>query len=67
MVEVSVTKAAPHHLVSDAAVVSVRRTRAGDAWEARNVAAEQGPGVMLGLPSVGVPEPLPASTGGCAL
>ena len=67
MVEVTVTKAAPHHLVSDAPVVSVRRTRAGDAWELRNAAPEQGPGVMLGLPTVGVPEPLPASTGGCAL
>jgi tRNA-2-methylthio-N6-dimethylallyladenosine synthase len=67
MVEVTVTKAAPHHLVSDAPVVSVRRTRAGDAWELRNAGPDQGPGVMLGLPTVGVPEPLPASTGGCAL
>ena len=33
MVEVEVTYAAPHHLVSDAPVRSVRRTRAGDAWE----------------------------------
>ncbi len=62
----TVTKAAPHHLVSDAPVVAVRRTRSGDAWEARNTAPEQGPGVMLGLPTVGVPEPLPASEG-CSL
>ncbi|HLN77945.1 MAG TPA: tRNA (N6-isopentenyl adenosine(37)-C2)-methylthiotransferase MiaB [Nocardioidaceae bacterium] len=67
MVEVTVTRAAPHHLVSDAPVVAVRRTRAGDAWALRNVAPEQGPGVMLGLPTVGVPDPLPASTGGCSL
>src|SRR3954464_10652645 len=35
MVEVVVTYAAPHHLVADGPVVSVRRTRAGDAWERR--------------------------------
>ncbi len=48
MVEVEVTYAAPHHLVSDAPVRSVRRTRAGDAWEARNAAPEQSSGVLLG-------------------
>jgi tRNA-2-methylthio-N6-dimethylallyladenosine synthase len=68
MVEATVTKAAPHHLVSDAPVVSVRRTRAGDAWEARNAEPQDGAGVMLGLPTVGAPDPLPASTGGgCSL
>ncbi len=56
MVEVDVTYAAPHHLVADGPVRSVRRTRAGDAWEAR-VAAPTG--VSLGLPTVGVPAPLP--------
>ena len=66
MVEVTVTRAAPHHLVSDAPVVSVRRTRAGDAWEARN-GDPTSSGVLLGLPTVGVPEPLPAATGGCSL
>jgi tRNA-2-methylthio-N6-dimethylallyladenosine synthase len=54
MVEVVVTYAAPHHLVADGAVTSVRRTRAGDAWEART-AAPQADGVLLGLPTVGVP------------
>ncbi len=39
MVEVEVTYAAPHHLVADGPVPSVRRTRSGDAWEARNAAA----------------------------
>ena len=67
MVEVTVTKAAPHHLVSDAPVVAVRRTRAGDAWELRNSDPAPAAGVLLGLPSVGVPEPLPAVTGGCSL
>ena len=56
MVEVAVTYAAPHHLVADGPVRSVRRTRAGDAWEAR-VAPPSG--VSLGLPTVGVPAPLP--------
>ncbi|MGZ4494544.1 MAG: tRNA (N6-isopentenyl adenosine(37)-C2)-methylthiotransferase MiaB [Nocardioides sp.] len=65
MVEVAVTYAAPHHLVSDAPLVSVRRTRAGDAWEARTSAPQQ-QGTMLGLPGVGVPAPLPPVTGGCA-
>ncbi len=53
MVEVDLTYAAPHHLVSDAPVRSVRRTRAGDAWEARTEPKPSG--VLLGLPGVGVP------------
>ena len=57
MVEVTVTYAAPHHLVADGPLVSVRRTRAGDAWERRT--APQAAGVSLGLPTVGVPAPLP--------
>jgi tRNA-2-methylthio-N6-dimethylallyladenosine synthase len=57
MVEVVVTYAAPHHLVADGPVVSVRRTRAGDAWESRT--APKPAGVALGLPTVGVPAPLP--------
>jgi tRNA-2-methylthio-N6-dimethylallyladenosine synthase len=60
MVEVEVTYGAPHHLVSDAPVRSVRRTRSGDAWEARTRApAASGTAVPLGLPTVGVPAPLP--------
>ena len=62
VVEVEVTRAAPHHLVSDAPVRSVRRTRSGDAWEART-SAPASTGTMLGLPTVGVPAPLPAVTG----
>ena len=34
VVTVTVTRAAPHYLLSDAAPLSLRRTRAGDAWEA---------------------------------
>ena len=59
VVEVEVTYGAPHHLVSDAPVRSVRRTRAGDAWEARTSAPATGSAVTLGLPGVGVPAPLP--------
>jgi tRNA-2-methylthio-N6-dimethylallyladenosine synthase len=59
VVEVEVTYGAPHHLVSDAPVRTVRRTRAGDAWEARTSAPARGNAVTLGLPTVGVPAPLP--------
>ena len=61
MVRVVVTKAAPHHLVADGTVLSVRRTRSGDAWEARTSAPTR-PMVGLGMPSLGVPAPLPAAT-----
>jgi tRNA-2-methylthio-N6-dimethylallyladenosine synthase len=50
---VEVTYAAPHHLVSDAEVRAVRRTRAGDAWAART--ERRRPVVRLGLPTVGPP------------
>jgi tRNA-2-methylthio-N6-dimethylallyladenosine synthase len=59
MVEVRITHAAPHHLVSDSPVLSVRRTRAGDAWEGR--VATKAAGVGLGMPGIGVPAPLPAA------
>jgi tRNA-2-methylthio-N6-dimethylallyladenosine synthase len=65
MVEVVVSYGAPHHLVADGPVQSVRRTRAGDAWEARTTPQPAG-GVSLGLPTVGVPAPLPAQDG-CSL
>jgi tRNA-2-methylthio-N6-dimethylallyladenosine synthase len=59
--EVEVTYGAPHHLVSDVPVTSVRRTRAGDAWEARAMAPTptEPAGVSLGMPTIGVPNPLP--------
>jgi len=66
MVEVEVSYAAPHHLVADGALTSVRRTRAGDAWEAHTSAPQQ-TGTMLGLPKVGVPDPLPPATDGCSI
>ncbi len=61
LVEVVISYGAPHHLVADGPVRSVRRTRAGDAWETRTAPAPVG--VSLGLPTIGVPEPLPAQDG----
>jgi len=55
VVTAEVTYAAPHHLVADR-LVGVRRTRSGDAWEARRSAPK---GVGLGMPTIGVPAPLP--------
>lgn len=58
MVTVEITYAAPHHLVADGDVIEVRRTRSGDAWQARTSAPAPA-GVGLGMPTVGVPAPLP--------
>ncbi len=57
LVTVEITKAAPHHLVADGPLLGVRRTRSGDAWEARTSAPRQA-GVSLGMPAVGVPAPV---------
>ncbi|MEV7807813.1 tRNA (N6-isopentenyl adenosine(37)-C2)-methylthiotransferase MiaB [Microbispora sp. NPDC088329] len=65
MVTVEVTYAAPHHLVADK-VLSVRRTRAGDAWEARQAAPQRGNAVSLGMPTIGRPAPLPAEPPACS-
>lgn len=59
MVTVEITYAAPHHLVADGPVLSVRRTRAGDAWERRNAGPAAATGTGLGMPTIGVPAPLP--------
>jgi tRNA-2-methylthio-N6-dimethylallyladenosine synthase len=49
VVETSVTYAAPHHLNADGPLLSHRRTRAGDVWEA----AQSRPtnAVLLGMPT----------------
>jgi len=57
IVEVVVSHAAPHHLVADGPIASVRRTAAGDAWERRTAAPRSA--VSLGLPTIGAPAPLP--------
>src|SRR4051812_4800340 len=64
MATVEVTYAAPHHLVADV-FGSVRRTRAGDAWERAQATPASAPGVMLGMPPVGAPAPLAPAVGGC--
>ncbi|MBV9831342.1 MAG: tRNA (N6-isopentenyl adenosine(37)-C2)-methylthiotransferase MiaB [Marmoricola sp.] len=61
VVEVEITYGAPHHLVADGPVRSVRRTRSGDAWEARTTAPQAG--VALGMPTLGAPAPLPVVDG----
>jgi tRNA-2-methylthio-N6-dimethylallyladenosine synthase len=46
----TITYAAPHHLVADAGVYGMERTRGGDAWEARQ---QSGPrGIALGMPAL---------------
>jgi tRNA-2-methylthio-N6-dimethylallyladenosine synthase len=54
VVTVTVTRGAPHYLLSDAAPLSIRRTRAGDVWEAAAAASVQPAGaapVLLGMPA----------------
>ena len=54
MVTVEITRAAPHHLVADGGVLAVRRTRSGDAWEART-SGSAAPVVGLGMPALRQP------------
>ncbi|WP_211304876.1 tRNA (N6-isopentenyl adenosine(37)-C2)-methylthiotransferase MiaB [Umezawaea tangerina] len=65
VVETVVTYGAPHYVVADGPLISHRRTRAGDMSEAG--LKPKTPGITLGLPSFGAPEPLPAAVGGCAV
>jgi tRNA-2-methylthio-N6-dimethylallyladenosine synthase len=65
VVTAKVTYAAPHHLVSDVPVTSVRRTRAGDAWQPREPSPAGG--VLLGIPTRGGPEPAPPAAGACVV
>jgi tRNA-2-methylthio-N6-dimethylallyladenosine synthase len=76
LVTVEVSYAAPHHLVADGPVLALHRTRAGDAWAARQGAdpaasggarqdAPRPAGVLLGLPTVGAPAPAGAPAGAC--
>jgi tRNA-2-methylthio-N6-dimethylallyladenosine synthase len=65
VVTTAITYAAPHHLLAEGPVRAVRRTRAGDAWEARTAAPEPSRAVLLGLPTVGAPAPAPVSAPAC--
>ncbi len=63
VVTIDITGAAPHYLIADGAVLSHRRTRAGDAHE-KGITPKTAPiGVGLGLPSIGAPTPAPVATG----
>jgi tRNA-2-methylthio-N6-dimethylallyladenosine synthase len=68
VVRVTVTYAAPHHLVADGPLVEHRRTRAGDlAASRREPSAGRAPARMvtaLGLPAVGRPAASVTATGG---
>ncbi len=69
VVTTTVTHAAPHYLIADGAPLAVRRTRGGDAWQARKDGLATGvPGVpgeagaaggagqvLLGMPAMGAP------------
>ncbi len=57
VVQTVVTRAGPHYLVADGALLSHRRTAAGDAWEGGRTPST--PGVSLGMPGIGAPAPLP--------
>jgi tRNA-2-methylthio-N6-dimethylallyladenosine synthase len=63
VVESVVTYGAPHYVVADGPLLSHRRTLAGDRSEAG--LKPKTPGVTLGLPSFGAPEPLPVA--GCGV
>ncbi|MCI1747837.1 MAG: tRNA (N6-isopentenyl adenosine(37)-C2)-methylthiotransferase MiaB [Acidipropionibacterium sp.] len=54
---VRIGRAAPHHLIADAGLLELRRTRGGDAWQARNEAPDPATvvGVPLGMPTIGAP------------
>jgi tRNA-2-methylthio-N6-dimethylallyladenosine synthase len=63
VVTTAVTGAAPHHLIADGAVLTHRRTRAGDAHEAGTRPKTIG----LGMPALGLAAlPAPAAVGGCS-
>ena len=51
LAEVTITYAAPHHLNADAGLLSLTRTRGGDAWAARQAEADERRVVGLGLPT----------------
>jgi tRNA-2-methylthio-N6-dimethylallyladenosine synthase len=64
VVTVTVTRAAPHYLLSDATPLSLRRTRAGDAWEAAATApTPAAPAATTPAPAPAAPSPAPVLLG----
>ncbi|MFT4216398.1 MAG: tRNA (N6-isopentenyl adenosine(37)-C2)-methylthiotransferase MiaB [Micropruina sp.] len=51
---VEISYAAPHHLVADGGIIDLRRTRGGDAWDARHTPQKK----LIGL---GLPKRVPAA------
>jgi tRNA-2-methylthio-N6-dimethylallyladenosine synthase len=64
LVHTTITYAAPHHLNADGPVLSHRRTRAGDAWQAGR--SPSTPAVSLGMPAVGAPPAASTAADACA-
>ncbi|WP_255450416.1 tRNA (N6-isopentenyl adenosine(37)-C2)-methylthiotransferase MiaB [Skermania sp. ID1734] len=67
LITVAVTDAAPHYLIADDAVLGHRRTRAGD-LHAQGIRPQTPPigergSIGLGLPRIGAPAPVAATTG----
>ena len=62
VVQTVISRAGPHYLVADGALLSHRRTAAGDAWEGGRTPST--PGVNLGMPGIGAP-PVLAPVAGC--
>jgi tRNA-2-methylthio-N6-dimethylallyladenosine synthase len=61
VVRAVVSYAAPHHLVADE-VLDVRRTRGGDAWQARQESPAAS-GVLLGMPGMPKVDSMPSMPG----
>jgi tRNA-2-methylthio-N6-dimethylallyladenosine synthase len=49
--EVEISYAAPHHLTADGGLLSLRRSRGGDAWQRGREASGAPAGISLGIPS----------------
>ncbi|MCH7230728.1 tRNA (N6-isopentenyl adenosine(37)-C2)-methylthiotransferase MiaB [Glycomyces sp. L485] len=64
VVTTTITYGAPHHLVADSAILTHRRTKAGDAWEAGH--QPKLPGVSLGMPTIGRKPEAKSDSPGCA-
>ena len=64
VVTVAITRAAPCYLVADGAPLAVRRTRAGDAWQARQGRDQAAERDLAGTPaSSGTSRPAPVALG----
>ncbi|MFI5063214.1 MAG: tRNA (N6-isopentenyl adenosine(37)-C2)-methylthiotransferase MiaB [Streptosporangiales bacterium] len=64
LISTVVTRAAPHYLIADGAALAVRRTRGGDAWQARHEDPAAGPSSAAAPDSSGC---APAVPGGMLL